>query len=248
MKKNKYDERQQEIRSLQRRQDEISHAQRNNCWVELEEPEKHGWYIRMVMRPDVARRGDVDSIQEVIDIVEREIWVKNKVTGRRARGHYCQHTKKANWEEYFPWKDHNGYPANYGVPFWYYKEHLSADAKKWFDKPLFIDYWGRGWCSCNAPDWFWERKLERCWATHYQEIDTELEKEDVWIDNTLDSKKYYKATRKDQWRNYPQGGRNIYTREVRAQNKQALIKIAQFDYDDTVAYFRKGEECTWDWY
>ena len=67
MKKDKYEERQEKIRSLKRRQGEISHALRNDCWVELEEPEKHGWYIRMVMRKDIANRTDADTFQKVID-------------------------------------------------------------------------------------------------------------------------------------------------------------------------------------
>lgn len=245
MRKNKYDELDQKIRSLRKRRGEIWDAQRNDCWVELEEPEKHGWYIRMVMRSDIARRADADSIQEVIDLVERRIWVSQKVTGRRVKGKYCKYTKRHNWEEYFPWKSYYFEHHNhYGVSYWYYENHLSDQAKKWFDVPKQLDYWGRGFCPCNIPDWFWERKFERCWATHYQELDSELISEEKWIDNKLWGNYYDDAQRTD-WRTYPK--RNPYTSRQRANSKQVLRKMKQYGWDDSVAEFNDKYDNKWDW-
>jgi len=242
MKKNKYDKRDSEIRSLRRRQDEIFDAQRRDCWVELEEPEKHGWYVVACLRKDISNRADSDTIEEALSLVGGNCWTRDKKTGYRWKGHSCTVTGKRDWQEYTPWKGsyHDHY---YGISYakW---ETLRPEVRRWFTPPTHLDWWGRGYCYCNIPIWFWDVKFERCWATHYQAIDTELQSEDAWIDNRLDGE-YYDDSRESEWRTYPQ--RNPYTGKQRAHHKQTLNKIKQYDWDDSVAEFNNKVDNKWDW-
>ena len=144
-----------------------------------------------------------------------------------------------------PWTGDHWYDQQYGITYERWLT-LRPEVRRWFNKPTTLDYWGRGWCECDIPTWFWEVKFERCWATHYQVIDTELQVEDAWIENTLESRRYHNAKeRVFGWRHYPK--RNPYTSKQRANNKHVLGKIKQFDYDDSVAQFNTKVDDKWDW-
>ena len=251
MKKNKYDERNQEIRSLEMRSSDISKMQRENCWVELEVPEKHGWYIRMVMRSDIANRVDADTFQSVIDLVERPQWNKRKKTGVRHKGNTCHITGKRDWEELFPWSNTRfGSGCHYGVSYEKWVT-LRPEVKRWFTPPTHLDYWGRGWCTCNIPVWHWERKLERCYATHYKVLDTELESEGAWIDNKLWSNSKYYGKSKNAFRcsGAPKWFVKDRNRQLREKNKQTIRTMKQFGYDEDSAEFSKYvHDAAWLWW
>lgn len=242
MKKNKYDERESEFRTLKRRQWEIYDIQRNQCWAELDEPEPYGWYVVAVLRDDISRRADADTIQEALDLVKRPCWTREKRTGFRWKGHTCTITGKRDWQEYTPWGGSYYHSYSYSIDYNNWVK-LRPEVRRWFTPPAYIDYWGRGWCECNIPTWFWGVKFERCMATHYLEIDTDLQSEDAWIDNHIDGK-FYKEERME-WRTYPK--RNPYTSKQRAHNKHVLNKMKQYGWDDSVAEFHPRKDDKWDW-
>jgi len=243
MRKNKYNELDSKIRSLKKRQDEINDIQRNNCWAELDEPEPHGWYIRLSLRSDIANRADADTIEEVVSLIERKCWSKNKSLGYRSNGSVCTVTGLRNWQEYTPWCGYYG--SSYGIDIETYK-HLRPEVQRWFSPPEFLDYWGRGWCDCNVPIWYWDRYFERCYATHYKEIQPDLISEDDYIDNHIDSC-YWDKSRKYEWRTYPKRTLCIYTRSRRASNKKVMNNMKQYDYDDSLANFHDYERNSWCW-
>ena len=80
------------------------------------------------------------------------------------------------------------------------------------------------------PEYYWNRKFEKCYATHYQELDSELESELDWIDNRLYGEFY-------EDNNYGYGGAkkffvNCANRTLRQKSKNAIKKMGDLYYEE----------------
>lgn len=261
MRKNKYDDLNQKLRAYKEKANELWEAQIRDCWVELEEPEKHGWYVVAKLRKDIANRVDAEDIEAVMNYVTRRIWTKEKVFGQRQKGNKCSLTGKIDWIEFLPWRDdvysstsyvrhESDRSEGYGVEYRYW-ENMNPKYKKWFNPPVSVDYWGRGWCECNIPTWYFERDFERCWATHYEVLRPELKEQEDWYNDKVDVQ-YYGYNGENCWHNHgPKDYRKQINRQFRAKCKQTLKKLKNYGYDedycDNVSFPGNPKNASWYW-
>ena len=180
MKRNKQEKEKKEILRLRTESWEISDAQRNQNWVEYDEPISYGWYAEYVLRADIERSPQAKVYQEILNVCGKRAW------SRRKDFKYKEYKSKK-------WQVNN--PGLRDINAKEY-DNLSDKAKKYFCLS-YNPYGYRVEYVCHLERWKLDIKKYKRFKTHYQEHDELLAQRDAEIDALFDGKYYGKG-----WRRY----------------------------------------------
>lgn len=176
MNRNKQEKRKKEILRLRREASEIWDAQRNQNWVEYDEPIPHGWIAEYVLRADIERSPQAKIYQEVLNACSKSCW------SRRKDFKYKEYKSK-KWQVLKPGLS-NIKASEY--------DKLSDKAKNYFCLS-YNPYGYRVEYVCHLERWKLDIKKTRKYKTHYQEHDELLAQRDAEIDAQIWGKYYGEA-------------------------------------------------------
>ena len=199
-------------------------TRRNNCWVELEKPYKHGYDMTLDLRDDIKRREDAWVYQTCLSLINSKVWCRDKKFVRKLR--------KGKYEDIRPnkkWIDGKVY------------EGLHPKVKRHFYKHT--NMYGRIEYHCTL-SFELVCKIKPHWVTMYYVHDNELAKEEGELKRTMENKfyKFYYGSR---------GGVKSYAiirnRKDRAYNKATLKTNLKFDSFDKKEYrYNHKSSAKWD--
>lgn len=183
------EQREKEVRKIQKRINEIYRERRKLGYIKLDKPIRHGWFKEIVIISKIERYRNKEHILELYKIIEKVFWGRTK---EEAEKHWLNQTSKFLIYKDFPTiskKQFNklSYKAQkLCTPFQYRNER----------KKLKIRYYIR------IPKNAYQIKYTRAYITHSRKIDPCLESELDYLYQKLLSNEYYKLNRypwKDDW-------------------------------------------------
>lgn len=173
---------------VRRRKREILDAQRNLGYEKLDKPYQRGWDAYWVLRPDISRRDDADTLQAILNTYGSTIWCLNK------------DFKYWSWRE----RKYKYIKPHIGSINWRIYDRLYPQVKKWFTHNPTKDvsnYWYETkYFDCNIPEYFLKMKKVKHWVTHVKVVDELLEQEYAELsaleDRLINHRSWYKMGHK----------------------------------------------------
>lgn len=160
MKRNKYFEREKAIIRIENERNEIWQAIRNQAWIELDVPILNGWYGEWVLRDDISRSTEAETLNYIISRWGSDCWSRRK------------DFKEKNWRTR-GWTDILPHFSSIDEKTY---DGLSAKVKRYFVLDTRDEYkaWWRPTYKVDIDGWKLEVKLTRAYTTHYREHDEVL--------------------------------------------------------------------------
>lgn len=196
-----------EKKKIERELGELYDIQRNQNWIELETPYKHGYDMVFDLRDDIKNRDDAWVFYECIKLVGNYIWCANKSFKKKI--------KKGKYEYLRP---------SFGEISEKTYENLHPAVKKYFTKKEKNSSWYgySNYYACTVPSFYFIVKTKPHWITHYKEHDAVVIAEIAEKSDYIRSKKFWSV---NSWFG-DRGSLSSYAkyknRSDRAKNKQAL--------------------------
>ncbi len=170
-----------DLLALERQYNELWRQKREMPSIPLPEPIQDGWKRHLVLRSDIANRGDSNIFRDILRKITKTQYSKDgKFT-------YRNHNLKRDIEYGKQFR-----PLGVGEfknifdqtrPKWMTQTQWTDQHKKWFNKEPQTKYWIKegGWTRSftghwfGAPDYYFEWEVEPHYLTHYRELDGEVE-------------------------------------------------------------------------
>ncbi|WP_034060521.1 hypothetical protein [Lacinutrix jangbogonensis] len=212
------EQRQKEVRCLQKRQRDIWKLQRELGYIKLKTPIRHGWYKEIVITEKVDRYKNKAAILEIYNEIQRSYWGRTK---EEAEKKWRNKTSKYLIYKEFPTlnkKQFNSlsYKAQYMCTAFPYKNEC---------KKLKLRFYIR------IPKGAYRIKYTRAYTTYRKRIDPELIRTDDFIASQLSKKGYYNITEavnpwKSKWDNIDGKQEKLKTkRNLKGLKKYALKDV-----------------------
>jgi len=182
-KNNIIEQRQKELRLLEKERWTLWLAMRNLGSIKLDKPLRHGYYTHLILRDDISRRKDAKVFQEIIEKCRVNIWGTNKTHADKCWNGYNTRNSQIQWPGFYKLDEKRF-------------DKLSNKAKRHFEKiPHQPNHATRYYC--NVPRWYFVKTFTKAYITHRQIIDPKLNRRLDEIDEKLRNSKYYNLSHTD---------------------------------------------------
>lgn len=157
----------QKIRTLYSELQEIWKNRRLSPSVKLETPIEHGWRRSFTLREDIKNRGDVVTIELILQLINHTVYSKSEdFTYKSAKGVRKAMTHRIKWIGCKRWEEEK-YPEGWKK---YFVQGVFVWKSSYRGGPTFVEkVWHFRW------PWFFVPVVEKHYLTHYTPIDGELE-------------------------------------------------------------------------
>ena len=207
------EQRQKQLRKVDKRLQEVWVKQRELGYKKLEKPIRHGWFKEVVLTPKIERYRNYEHMIAAFKQCKAQIWGADK--GKA----------EANW--YTHVRGHQIYGSFRLISRKAYNK-LSVSVQKFFHKYEYIDFWGRTLhvYYLQIPKECYRVKFSKAYVTHTRIIDPLLESEHAVLEAFHEKKEYYNLHAKRWNRNKRWLRKYVFNHEEKAKRRKAHAALS----------------------
>ena len=184
------EQKEKEVRGIQKRQWEIMAEIRSLGNIKLEKPVRHGWFKEVVITYNINRYRNKQHILELFEIIEKRFWGRTKT---EADKQWFHQVSKYQIYRNFPTISKKQFNKLTSKAQKMCTVYQYRDCQKKLRKRFYI----------RIPKNAYRVKYSRAYITHSKRIDPLLESEYALLDQQLLKKGYYEAGQKgNSWKDY----------------------------------------------